>query len=271
VDGDEGWKGLLFFNADRRVSARFDPATDTLSLSLGSHTISFPAGTLEGNTNSIHYRTPSGQVPSEAIKLSLSKQTLRWKFSHDTLEATVPGLQDVVLILGSKSYRTTVLFDENGSAKALASVRPCFVIAKGQLRVRSADPDSATLAMLLSDPGFIYQTGDPLRLRLLQGATVLLDRDFTALGAGQQSTNKDGKVVFTVKTTTDTETANRISKFSYVSATGKLSVVLAGLTLDALTNGEDHLTAELTIGARVYTTAVTFFGANPGSYSTTIP
>jgi hypothetical protein len=74
-----------------------------------------------------------------------------------------------------------------------------------------------------------------------------------------------------VKTLKDTETTNRINKFSYNSAKGKLSLALAGLTLDALTTGETQLTIELTIRDRIYTTGVTFFGANPGRYSTFIP
>jgi hypothetical protein len=271
VDGEEGWKGQLLFNADRRTGNRFDPATDNLSLSLGSRTLSFPAGTLTGKPNSLHYTTPRGQVPRESVKLALSKQTVQWSSSRDTIAATVPGLQSVALTLGLQPYRTTVNFDERGRANAFSSVRPSFVLANGKLKVRGADSDSATLGMLMSNPSFIFETGDMLRIRLLQEATVLLDRDFTALGEVKQTTATDGALVFVVKTIKDTETANRIDKFSYNSAKGKLSVALSGLTLDTLTTSETHLTIELTIRDRIYTTGVTFFGANPGRYSTAIP
>lgn len=271
VDGEEGWKGLLLFNADRRTGVRFDPATNNLSLSLGSRTLSYPTGSLAGTSTSMRFTTPSGQVPSESVNLSLSKQLFHWKASRDSIAATVPGLQNVALTMGSQVYRTTVSFDASGSANALSSVRPCFVLAKGTLRVRQADLDTATLAMLLSDPSFVYQTGDTLRIRLLEGTTVLVDRDFTALGVGEQTTNNDGELVFTVKTLPDTATTNRIGKFSYRSAKGKLSLALSGLTLDTLTNGEAHVTTELTIRDRIYTTGVTFFGANPGPYSTSMP
>ena len=50
-----------------------------------------------------------------------------------------------------------------------------------------------------------------------------------------------------------------------------LSLALSGLTLDALTPDETHLIIELTIRERIYTTGVTFFGENPGRYSTSIP
>ena len=248
-----------------------DPATNNLSLSLGSRTLSFPAGSLTGKPKSLHYTTPKGQVPRESVKLALSKQMLSWSSSRDTIAATVPGLQTVALTLDSQSYRTTVLFDERGRANAFSSVRPCFVLANGKLRLRSAGLDSATLGMLLSNSSFIFETGDTLRIRLLQEATVLMDRDFTALGVVKQTTAKDDSLVFNVKTLKDTETTNRIDKFSYNSAKGKLSLALSGLTLDALTTGETHLTIELTIRDRIYTTGVTFFGANPGRYSTTLP
>jgi Putative Ig domain len=271
VDGEEGWKGLLLFNADRRTANRFDPATDNLSLSVGSRTLSFPAGTLTGKPKSLHYTTPRGQVPRESVKLALSRQTVQWSSSRDSIAATVPGLHSVALTLGLQPYRTTVLFDERGRANAFSSVRPCFVLANGKLRLRSAGLDSATLGMLLSNSSFIFETGDTLRIRLLQEATVLLDRDFTALGVVKQTTDKDGALVFSVKTLKDTETTNRINRFSYNSAKGKLSLALSGLTLDALTTGETHVTIELTIRDRIYTTGVTFFGANPGRYSTFIP
>jgi hypothetical protein len=215
--------------------------------------------------------TPAGQFPNEAVKLSLSKQTLQWGAGHDSIAATVPGLHSVVLTMGGQSYRTTVQFDGNGSANALSSVRPCFVLAKGTLRVGNTGLDSAVLSLLLGDASFLYETGDTLRIRFLQDATVLLDRDFTALGVGQQTTDKFGKLVFQAKTLPDTATTNRIAKFSYKSTKGKMALSLSGLTLGSLTNGEAHLTIELSIRDRIYTTGVTFFGANPGSYSTFIP
>jgi hypothetical protein len=86
--------------------------------------------------------------------------------------------------------------------------------------------------MLLSNSSFIFETGDTLRIRLLQEATVLMDRDFTALGVVKQTTDKDDALVFSVKTVKDTETTNRIDRFSYNSAKGKLSLALSGLTLD---------------------------------------
>ena len=175
--------------------------------------------------------------------------------------------------MGSHSYRTAVHFDENGGANALSAVRPCFVLERGKLNVGRAGADSATLSILLSDASFVYQTNDTLRIRLLEGATVLVDRDFTALGQGRQSIDKFGKLVFTVKNLLDTPTPteNQIRTFSYSSGKGKLLLALSRLTLGGLTHGEAQLTVELTIGERIYTTGATFFGVTPGTYSTSIP
>ena len=271
VDGNEAWTGSLLFNIDRRTGIGFDPATNDLSLALGSRTIFIPAGSLQGTTASMSFNSPSGAVPAEAVKLSLSKQSLSWKTSNDSLAATVPGIQMVVLKMGSRSYRTDVRFDTKGTATANSAVRPSFVLTKGKLSVGNAGSDSATLGVLLSDASFLYNTGDTLRIRLLEGATVLVDRDFTALGVGQSSTDKSGRLVFTLKTLADTEVTDVIQKFSYNSGKGKLSLALSALTLGALSDGEAHLTVELTVGDRIYTTGVTFFGENPGPYSTSMP
>jgi len=270
-DGREAWSGTLIYNIDRRTGMGFDPATDDLSLALGSRTLVVPAGSLEGTTSSLRFKSSTGEVPAEAVKLSLSKQALRWKSGNDSIATTVPGLHKVVLRIGSQSYRTPVGFDEKGKANARSAVRPSFVLTKGKLRVGNDGEDSAKLAMLLSDASFLYETGNTLRIRLLEGTTVLLDRDFTALGEGVSGTDKSGTLVFTVKTLSDTEDVDVIKKFSYRSAKGKLSLALAGITLSALSDGEAHLTVELTIGDRTYTTGVTFFGENPGTYSTSMP
>jgi hypothetical protein len=269
-DGKEGWSGMLFFNADRRTGKRFNSATDNLTLSVGSRVLDFPAGTLIGNDNSLRYNSPRGQVPGETVRLSLSKQSLQWKSRQDSIAATVPGPQIVALTLGSQIYRTTVLFDEKGRANAFSSTRPCFVLTKGTLRLRDDRPDSAVFGMLLSNPSFLFETGDTLRIRLLQDTTVLLDRVFTTLGVVKQTTKSDDTLVFNLKTLKDTATVDRIAKFSYSSANGKLALSLSDLNLDSLATDEAQLTIELTIRDRIYTTGVTFFGENPGRYSTPI-
>ena len=269
--GSERWAGLLIFNADRRMGMRFDPLTNDLSLSVGSRVLDFPAGSLSGTNTVMTFSTPSGTNPSVAVKLSLAKETLQWKTSKDSIAASVPGLYEVALTMGSQYFRTAVQFDAKGNANAMSAVRPCFVVANGNLRVSGASADSATLGMLLSDASFVYQTNDTLRIRLLESTNVLVDRDFTALGVVKVSTNKLGQFVFNVHTLPDAATTNRISKFSYNSARGVLLLAMSDLDLSQLTNNEAQVNVELTVGSRIYPTGVTFFGTNPGSYSTTMP
>lgn len=272
VDGSEGWTGSLLFNADRRSGTRFNPFTDNLALSAGDRTVDFPAGSLVGTTSSMKFRTPSGTIPSTSVTLSLSKQTVEWKTAKDSIAAAVPGLNDVILKMGQHIYRTPVAFNEKGSATALSAVRPCFVLANGRLKAGNPGLDSATLSMYLSDPNFAYHTNDTLRIRVLEGATVLVDRDFTALGQVKQSTNSLGKVIFAVKSSRDTASVtNRIGKFSYSNASGRLLLSLSGFTLGGLSSGQPHLIFEVTVGERIYSTGVSFFGTNPGTYSTSIP
>jgi hypothetical protein len=221
VDGEEGWKGQLLFNADRRTGNRFDPATDNLSLSLGSRTLSFPAGSLTGKGYPALHHSHGARFRASRSSCRCRSRCCRGNPAATPSPPPFPGCRAWALTLGSQPYRTTVLFDERGLANAFSSVRPCFVLAKGKLKLRSAGLDSATLGMLLSNASFIFETGDTLRIRLLQDATVLMDRDFTALGEGKQITKTDGSLVFTVKTLKDTETTNRIDKFSYNSAKGK--------------------------------------------------
>jgi hypothetical protein len=125
--------------------------------------------------------------------------------------------------------------------------------------------------MLLSDASFVYQTNDTLRIRLLEDTNVLVDRDFTSLGAVKVSTNKLGLLVFNMQTHPDAAITNRISKFSYNSSKGQLLLGMSDLDLSQLTNSESQVNVELTVGSRIYPTGVTFFGANPGSYSTIMP
>lgn len=269
--GSEGWAGSLIFNADRTSGMRFDPSTNDLSLSVGSRVLDFPAGTLSGTNTTMSFTAPTGTIPSEAVKLSLAKQTLQWKTSRDTIAASVPGLYEVALTMGAQYYRTAVQFDEHGNADAMDAVRPCFVVANGNLKIGNVGADSATLGMLLSDASFVYQTNDTLRIRLLENTNVLVDRDFTTLGEVKVSTNKIGLFVYNMHTLPDTAITNRISKFSYNSAKGMLLLGMSDLDLSQLTNNEAQLDVELTVGSRIYPTGVTFFGANPGTYTTTMP
>jgi hypothetical protein len=164
-------------------------------------------------------------------------------------------------------------FDEKGSFKpALAYQRTAFVLSRGSLSVEGPGLDSAKLTLLLADPNFSYAQGDTLRIRILDGATVLLDRDFTALGdvAKQGLDSNTGRLTFSFKTLSDVALTDRVS-MGYSSSKGAMKLSLSAMDLSAISAGEAHLTFEVTIGGHVYTTGVTFFGTAPGTYGLAIP
>jgi hypothetical protein len=277
--GKDAWQVSGIYNADRREANRFDPTTDTMLLQIGTtRSLQLPPGTLTGKTAKAYaWRSAKGAVPVEAVKLGPAKQTISWTTKADTIAEVVPGVLPQTLTIGPRGYRLLLSFDENGVFRpALDFERTAFVVRSGKLLKKAPGQDSAKLALLLADPTFAYEAQtSPLRIRLLEGTTVLLDRDFTALGDVAKVTTdaRTGSPVFAFKTLKDAADTDRIVKFSYQSGTGKMTLGLGGMNLAAMASGETHLGVELTIGLRTYYTAVTLFEANSGSgrYSTTMP
>jgi hypothetical protein len=189
----------------------------------------------------------------------------------------VPGVLVQTVTIGPRGYRLLLTFDENGAFHpALDFERTAFVVRTGKLTKKGPGDDAAKLSLLLADPNFAYEAQtSPLRIRLLEGTTVLLDRDFTALGDAANVTTdaRTGSLVFAFKTLKDTATTDRVVKFNYQSGSGKMTLALGGMDLAGMASGETHLGLELTIGLRTYYTAVSFFEGKPGSgrYSTTMP
>jgi hypothetical protein len=272
--GGDSWAVSAIYNDDRRTGMRFDPAADDFSAALGSRTVEVDAGTFAGDDQSMSYATDKAAVPSESASIAADRQTMSWSTRSDTLNETVPGTLSQMVRLGSRAYRLVLLTDAKGGVKGTAPYqRTAFVLNRGALRTGSPGADSAKLGFLLADPGFSYEGGvSTLRMRILDGATVLMDRDFTALGgAAKLGTDKNtGRPTYAFKTMSDTEVLDVVS-MGYSSSKGAMKVSLSGLDLSAITPGEAHLTFEVTIGDRVYTTGVTFFGSNPGSYGLSIP
>ena len=274
--GRDAWKVSALYNADRRAANRFDPASDTLRLELGSRTLQLDPGSLTGKTEKAYaWKSARGVVPAVQVKLGPAKQTLSWTTKGDTIGETVPGILTQLVTIGTRGYRLLLSFDENGVFHpALDFERTAFVVRSGKLSVRGPGQDTGKLALLLADPNFSYEGGvSALRLRILEGTDVLLDRDFSALGGEAKVTTdaRTGALVFAFKTTKDTATADRIVKLSYQSGKGTMALGLADLDLSGISQGEAHLGFELTIATRTYYTAVTFFGTSGGRYSTTMP
>ncbi len=272
--GKDSWAGQGVWNADRRALNLFDPATDALRLEIGSHGIDVPAGALTGTPANWKYASPAGESPAVKVQLSAVKQTLKWSVKNDTIAETVPATLRQTTIIGGRGYRLDEAFDEAGVFRPAPAIRrPAFVVVSGALSSGVAGRDKGKFSLLLADPALTFVEGaSTLRFRLLDGAVVLFEREFTELGTGT-STIPPGleSPVWNLKSAKDPATADRIAKFSYAGVKGKLSLALSNLTLAGIPAGEAHLGFELVVGDRTYYTAATFFETSPGKYTTKGP
>jgi len=272
--GKDSWAGQAIWNADRRAANVFDPATDAVLLQIGSHAVQVDAGLLAGTPAKYAYASPRGEAPAVKVQLSVAKQTLKWSVKNDSIGESVPGTLRQTAILGGRGYRADEAFDARGVFKpALAYRRTVFVAAKGTIAAPGAGKDAAKLSLLLADPSLAYTAGSSaLRFRILDGATELFSRDFTALGAATTSEDPGtGVTVYRIKALKDPAATDRVAKFTFASNTGKMTLALANLTLTGVPATEAHLGLELTVGDRIYYTAVTFFEASAGKYATLMP
>jgi hypothetical protein len=275
-DGREAWKVSAIYNADRRAGNRYDPTTDVFQALLGSHVLDIDPGECTGNTpdQACSYKSPKEDIPSVSAKLTPDKQALTWTTKNDTIAETVPGVLSQTVTLGDRTWRVLMRFDEKGNFRpAPAFERTVFVLGKGSLSMKAPGADAAKLALLLADPNLGYDPGvSTLRVRILDGTTPLVDRDFTALG-GLPKIGVDkstGKPWIAFKALKDESETDQV-KFAYSGKKGSVKLDLKNTDLTGISDGEAHLTIELTIGSRVYSTSVTFFEASEGKYRLGIP
>jgi hypothetical protein len=268
------WSGQAVFNADRRVANVFDPATDGFALSIGSFDLLVPAGSLAGTAKKYAFASPAGEDPAVKLQVSPAKQSLKWSVKNGTFTEAVPATLRHTTVIGSRGYRLDEAYSERGSFKpALAYRRKSFVATKGTITALGAGNDSISLSLLMADPGFAYESGvSVLRFRLLDAGTPVFDKTFTTLGSATTGTDRaTGATTYKMKGLADPDATNRLARFSYQSAKGKMTLAFSDLTLAGLPVTEAHLGLELTIGDRVYLTTVTFFAPVAGKYSTTMP
>jgi hypothetical protein len=271
VPGKDSWAGQAFWNADRRAANRFDPLADALRLQIGSHAIDVAPASLGGTVRTYKYATPRGTVPAVKVQLSLVKQTLKWAVKGDAISETVPATLRHTTIIGGRGYRLDEAFNALGVFKpALAYRKTAFAVSKGGLKAGAAGKGAVKLSAFLADPSFHYESGvSTLRVRILDGGTVILSKDFTALGSGSTRTDlKTGATVYSVKAARELADTDQLSKFLFLSAKGKMALRLSRLDLTAVPSAEAHLGIELTIGDRIYYTAVTFFEKRARAFTT---
>jgi len=274
--GRESWRVSAIYNADRRTGSRFDPTMQTFKAVLGSRVLQLDPNQCTGPIpdHFCSFASASGVTPVVRVRLVPRTQTMSWSTGDDTIAETVPGILPQTVVLGDFAWRLQMNFDANGVFRPpLDLERTAFVVASGSLALNGMGLDSARLRMMLADQNFAYSPGvSTLRIQILEGATVLVDRDFTALG-GPATTGVDsrtGKPWVSFRTLSDASTTDRVA-MRYSSHSGQLSLTLSELNLSAISNTEAYLTVQLTVGARVYTTAVTFFAPSAGRYTLVMP
>lgn len=265
---DGSWKGSCIYNADRRTGRAFDPATQALVLGLGASEFRVEPGTLAPVLGGLASHTDKDVTPAVTTLLAPSKQTLKWNVSKATLTETLPSVLVQSVLIGARGYRMEAFVDEPGKLVVPRDLRrSAFVVSNATIHTAGNGKDTVSIGFLLADPAFVYEQGvSTLRVRLLDGLDVLLDRDFTALGTAVVGEGA-GSVVFKLKATADDATATHLTKFLFKGKKGAGTAAFDTVTLPSLPDAEAHLGVELTVGSRIYFTAVTFFERKPNFYS----
>lgn len=266
---DDGWNAVYIYNANRSAAKIFNPATDTFAAALGDSTVTLVPGTLQkvtsGTLGALSYASPVDNLlkgqQSVKVRIAPKTQTLFLSVANDNLGTTFPAdLLPNWLVLGGKSFKHKELLDAGGLFQTPSGYRnAAFVVASGAIRTTK----NLKLQMFLADPALNYVQGAPLKIRVLQGTTELLNKDLSALVDLTQGVDgSTGLPTFTANKTwrSDPAASNKLAKFRFESATGSLNLELKSLSLSAALSGmEPHLGIEVTMGTKAYFTSVTFF------------
>jgi len=272
---DDSWSATFLYNANRTGGALFNPATETFYTSLGGSEIEIKPGSLKkitsGTLGVLDYAAPDQSVK---VRIAPRQQTLIVEARNTNLGTGLPAdLLPNVLILGGKGFKLKEFLDQSGTFRAPFGYRSAaFVAVNGLLHTNAtAAKNYARFNLLLADPAYDYAPGDPVSIRLLDGQTELVDKDLTSLLVSSTGVDRvTGISTFSLKKTwkSDPESNNKLAKFSFDSASGKLGFELKAPTLAALTDSEEHLGVEISIGPKTYFTSVTLFKITDGRYST---
>ena len=280
--GKDSWKAAYIYNADRRTGKAFNPATmpaatPAFIVDLGAHALSINAGAFTTAAGKFMFKSVKGSAPTDIVLIDPHVETIAITSTSDTFTDTFPNTLRNTVMLGDRGYKLDEFFDIKGVFTPTSGYRKtAFVVAKAAVTAgKGPNLDSATFNMLLADPAFAYIPGSSdLEFRVIISDTslVAIDKVFTSLVTSKTTTDKKtGVTLFKLTSSKDATTPNTLTKFSYDSKTGKVTLSLKNLTLAAFTGTELQVGVELTVGTKIYTTSVTLFAPNAGTYSTTQP
>ncbi|MHC4470935.1 MAG: Ig domain-containing protein, partial [Planctomycetota bacterium] len=273
--GRDRWKAVFVYNADRRAGQTFDPETDVLQFSIGARILELGPETLvRAKRGKAKYKAVLEDGTRVKVKVLATKQLVKLKSSRDRIGETLPGTFRSTVVLGGRGYRLDEFLGEKGRFRVTSGYRStAFVVPDARLTIRGPGSDAVALRLLLADPGFAYESGGEVRLRLLSGDTVLFDKEFTDLvEVTEARARKTGETGQRLRLAAgDPAETNRVTAFVYDSLSGEAAVTLMGLDLSGVPEGEAHLGVELTVGEKTYFTTVTVFGPKRGAYTTRMP
>jgi len=285
-DHDDSWSATFLYNADRTAGKLFNPATETFYASLAESEIELAPGNLEKITSGplgiLSYETPNEAAkpgaPSVKVRIVPRQQSLFVEAHNTHLGTLLPAdLLPNVLILGGKSFKLKEFLDAEGHFNTPFGYRSAaFVAVNGLTRTDAAAAKNfARFNLLLADPAFDFAPGDPaknkVRIRLMDAQSVMVDKDLSSMVYASTGVDRDtGTPTFSLKKTWQSDPAsnNKLAKFTFDSASGKLGFELKAPTLASLTNAEEHVGIEVTIGSKTYFTSVTVFKIATGRFST---
>ena len=280
--GKDSWKASYIYNADRRTGKAFDPSilpatTPALIVDLGAHDLTVNAGAFTTAAGKFMFKSVAGSTPTDIVLIDPHVETIAITATHDTFTDTFPNTFRNTVQLGTRGYKLDEFFHGNGVFTPTSGYRKtAFVVANAAVTAgKGPNLDSATFNMLLADPAFAYIPGSSdleFRISFADTGIVAIDKNFTTLVTGKTAVDKTtGATLFKLKNIKDLAATNTLTKFLYDSKTGKLTLSLKNLTLVGFTGTEVQVLVELTVGTKFYTTEVTLFAPNAGSYTTTKP
>lgn len=266
VDGKESWQAQFIYNADRTTAGIFNANEDVFIARVGTiPPVQVDRARFEGSAPKFSFKSAKGFLPVVSATLDESAQTISVSSKVGTFADTVPAMLPNLVQLGDSTFSLDASFDAKGKFTAnsgYASV--AFVVASGKVKIKTSGKDTAQFSLLLGDPAFLFpgaSTAATVRFRLSNSVgTTVIDKDFTSITAFAGGKFKTAKDV-----------TSPAGKFSYDSAKGKMSVAISKASLASLlTNSQEHVGVDITLGDQTYSTCVTLFAPKSGSYSTTM-
>ena len=268
--GKQSWQAQYIYNADRTQANIFNPAAESFVASLGNiPAIQIPgAGTQKfaGSKPKFTFKSAKGVVPSVSVAIDESNQTITIKGTSETFADKVPGIFRNTVQLGANGFFLDQAFDAKGKFTANSGYRSiAFVVSAAKIMSGKPGKDSATFALLLGDPAYVFPGASGAKTVHVRVTNVLrqivLDKDLTAIVTAKGTKLKSGK-----------DASIPPGKFSYDSKSGKMSFGLSKATLAGLlTTSEEHVRVDVNLGDQTYSTGVTLFAAKAGAYSTKMP